>query len=121
MAEPESYRNLIDCPADRLGKALRLHRETLGLTLEDISKRVDLTFTPVVLQMIEDKILEHLNASKGNILDDEDLIDTLQGDVNERLLRMRLHPGWLGDVHCMAGRVGNVVSRHARHRVIAFR
>mmetsp|Transcript_30720 Transcript_30720/g.59916 ORF Transcript_30720/g.59916 Transcript_30720/m.59916 type:complete len:4305 (+) Transcript_30720:116-13030(+) len=29
------------------------------------------------LQMIEDKILHHLNESKGNILDDEDLIETL--------------------------------------------
>ena len=53
MAEPETYRNLIDCPAVRLGKALRLHRETVGFSLEDISKRVDFTFTPVVLQMIE--------------------------------------------------------------------
>ena len=53
MADPETYRSLIDCPAARLGSALRLHRETVGLSLEDISKRVDFTFTPIVLQMIE--------------------------------------------------------------------
>ena len=53
MAAPDKHRDLIDCPARRLGKALRLHRESVGQSLEEISKRVNFSFTPIVLQMIE--------------------------------------------------------------------
>jgi hypothetical protein len=53
MAETTTYRNLTDCPADRFGEALRLHRETIGIALDEISKRVGFEFTPFVLEMVE--------------------------------------------------------------------
>ena len=53
MASSEEYRDVLDCPAARLGTALKLHRETVGLTYGEISRRVDYAFTPVVLQMLE--------------------------------------------------------------------
>ena len=53
MAHSDKYRDVLDCPAKRLGKALKLHRETRGLAHEEISRRVDYAFTPVVLHMIE--------------------------------------------------------------------
>jgi len=53
MANSEEYRDVLDCPAGRLGTALKLHRETVGMTYGEISRRVDYAFTPVVLQMVE--------------------------------------------------------------------
>jgi len=43
----------MDSGAERLGVALRQHREERGLTLETIAKRLAYVYTPTVLQMIE--------------------------------------------------------------------
>lgn len=43
----------MDLPARRLGGALREHRKSRGNSLDDISRRLDFAFTPVVLHMVE--------------------------------------------------------------------
>jgi hypothetical protein len=45
--------NLTDTPAGSLGALLRRRRQTTGASLEEVAQRLNLAFTPIVLQMIE--------------------------------------------------------------------
>lgn len=53
MTEANADGDLMEIPAKRLGVALRRHRETARVTLPEIAERLEMAFTPVVLQMVE--------------------------------------------------------------------
>lgn len=54
------------------------------------------------LQNIEDKILKLLYASEGNILDDEDLIDTLnESKVRNSYLKLYLNKIFSVEFYCI--------------------